>query len=157
MKTYSFTSGPRIKVTVEGKGDTLTRTLLGHHNGFVCEISDELSEEATRAIYSWLLSYSQGSQPIVRLPIKAEDLPPFTEKVLEKMQKIAFGSVESYTSLAKKAGSPKAARAVGNICRANLFPLFIPCHRVRCEDGTFGGFAFGLKMKEELLRYEKAI
>ena len=157
MKTYSLPSGPHIKVKVEGKGNTLTKALLSHHTSFACEIADDLSEETTKEIYAWLLSYSQGSQPTTDLTFKAQDLPPFTEKVLQKMQLIAFGSLESYMSLAKKAGSPRAARAVGNICRANLFPLFIPCHRVVCEDRSLGGFAYGLPMKKELLRFEKAI
>lgn len=157
MKTYSLPSGPHIKVKVEGNADTLSRVLLSHHTSFACEIADEISEERSKAIYAWLVSYSQGSQPTTDLTFKGQDLPPFTEKVLEKMQLIAFGSLDSYMSLAKKAGSPRAARAVGNICRANLFPLFIPCHRVVAEDGSLGGFAYGLPMKKEILRFEKAI
>ena len=73
------------------------------------------------------------------------------------MALISFGSFESYSGLAKRVGSPKAARAVGNICRGNPFPLLIPCHRVISADGSIGGFAYGTKMKQELLQFEKSI
>lgn len=157
MKTYSFPSGPSIKVHIEGSGDTLSKVTLIPHNGFSCEMDERLSKTAQEFIINWLLSYSKGEEPKYDLPISLAHYPEFTQKVLRAMSSIPLGRVESYSGLAKIVNSPKAARAVGNICRDNLFPLFIPCHRVRCSDGTLGGFAFGLAMKEALLRFERAI
>ena len=150
MHTYSFISGPHIKVTI------LNKVQLSHSNCFCCEISKDLSEKMTKDLYLWLLAYSQKKETLIPL-LDLDTFPSFTKKVLEQMALIPLGSFESYSGLAKKAGSPKAARAVGNICRGNPFPLFIPCHRVLSADGSIGGFAYGTKMKQEILEFEKFI
>ena len=78
----------------------------------------------------------------------------FKEKVLEVVKNIPKGKTMTYSEVAKKAGSPKAYRAVGNILNKNYNPL-IPCHRVIRSDGSIGGYNRGSKKKEELLRKEK--
>ncbi len=78
----------------------------------------------------------------------------FTRRVLAVCAKIRPGSVMTYAELARAAGRPNAARAVGQVMRHNRFPLFIPCHRVVCSDFRLGGFSGGLKMKEFLLERE---
>ena len=37
---------------------------------------------------------------------------------------------------------------------ANPIPVLIPCHRVLRSDGSLGGYAFGLPIKERLLDRE---
>ena len=54
-----------------------------------------------------------------------------------------------------------AARAVGQACGANPFPLVVPCHRVIATGGGLGGFArhgggFLLDVKRWLLAHEFA-
>ncbi|HZU94674.1 MAG TPA: MGMT family protein, partial [Microbacterium sp.] len=49
-----------------------------------------------------------------------------------------------------------AVRAAASICARNAPALFVPCHRVLRTDGTFGGFAWGLDVKERLLAREAA-
>jgi len=47
---------------------------------------------------------------------------------------------------------------VGNILnRHGGMDKGVPCHRVVRSDGTVGGYAWGTKRKEKLLRKEKAI
>ncbi len=53
----------------------------------------------------------------------------FTSKVLKVVGAIPNGSVLSYQMVARKAGRPNAARAVGSIMKRNYDPA-IPCHRV---------------------------
>lgn len=53
----------------------------------------------------------------------------FTEKVLGVVRRIPKGKVMTYGEVAKGAGSPRAARAVGSILKQNFDPA-IPCHRV---------------------------
>jgi O-6-methylguanine DNA methyltransferase len=156
METYSFTSGPHIKVTILSKGFSLDKVLLSHSDHLSCEIPYNLDDLLKKELYSWLMAYSQG-KPTQILNLKPNTSTLFTKRVLEEMALIPLGSFESYSGLAKKAGSERAARAVGNICRANPFPLFIPCHRVRSADGSLGGFAYGTKMKQEILQFENAI
>lgn len=76
-------------------------------------------------------------------------------KVLEIVKNIPEGKTMTYSEVAKKAGSPKAYRAVGNILNKNYDPL-IPCHRVIRSDGSIGGYNRGRKKKEELLKKERA-
>lgn len=88
----------------------------------------------------------------------------FTRQVLEVVGFIPRGKVMTYSQVAKRAGSPKAYRAVGTILRANFrdtqnqLPLAdfkpIPCHRVIRSDGFVGEYALGIKKKETLLEKE---
>lgn len=79
----------------------------------------------------------------------------FTTKVYAVVAKIPKGSVLTYKEVAKKAGNPKAFRAVGNILNKNYNPD-IPCHRVIRSDGKTGGYNRGAKNKAEILKREKS-
>ena len=80
----------------------------------------------------------------------------FQRRVLKQCRLIPYGRTMSYGELAAKAGSPRAARAVGNCMAANNIPLLIPCHRVVCSDGRLGSFSApgGTSMKRRLLAME---
>lgn len=77
----------------------------------------------------------------------------FSEKVYSVVAKIPKGQVLTYKQVAKKAGSPLAFRAVGNILNKNYNPN-IPCHRVVRSDGKIGGYNRGAKRKKEILNRE---
>lgn len=85
----------------------------------------------------------------------------FSKKVIEIVKKIPRGEVLTYKEVAKKAGNPKAARAVGNILNSyyrlcvKKGSKTIPCHRVVRSDGKPGGYVLGEKKKKELLKKEK--
>ena len=85
------------------------------------------------------------------------DVSPFAQKVLKTCMKIPLGQTITYAQLAKKAGFPKAARAVGSVLAKNKLPLIIPCHRVVRADGKIGNFSApgGTKVKKRMLDYEK--
>jgi len=55
------------------------------------------------------------------------------------VSRIPRGQVLTYTAVARRAGNPRAARAVGAIMRANQ-DLHVPCHRVVRSDGTLGEY-----------------
>jgi len=82
----------------------------------------------------------------------------FGEKVHEIVQKIPKGNVLSYAQVAKLAGSPGAARAVGTLMRKNNNPK-TPCHRVIKSDGTAGQYnrAGGTATKIKRLQAEGVI
>lgn len=77
----------------------------------------------------------------------------FVKSVYEVVKNIPKGKVMTYKEVAKKAGSIKASRAVGNILNKN-FDLKIPCHRVVRSDGSIGGYNRGLSNKIKILRKE---
>lgn len=110
---------------------------------------------AKRALIEWFEGFFLGKPSSFPLPLYRGDLTPFTRQVLEQLQKIPRGQTLSYADVAANVGNEKSARAVGNICRDNPFPLLIPCHRVIRRDGSLGGFAYGLKMKQMLLNMER--
>ena len=80
----------------------------------------------------------------------------FKEKVFEVVRKIPKGKTLTYKEVARKAGSEKAFRAVGNILNTNYDPK-IPCHRVVRSDGKTGGYNRGERLKKEILKKEGAI
>lgn len=83
---------------------------------------------------------------------------PFQRRVWAAISAIPAGQTRSYGELAKQLGS--AARAVGQACGANPYPLIVPCHRVTSAQGL-GGFAHTsagwlLETKRWLLHHEGA-
>ncbi|HEX5727910.1 methylated-DNA--[protein]-cysteine S-methyltransferase [Microbacterium sp.] len=62
----------------------------------------------------------------------------------------------SYAEFATALGQPSAVRAAASICARNAPALFVPCHRVLRSDGSLGGFAWGLPVKQSLLAREAA-
>jgi O-6-methylguanine DNA methyltransferase len=63
----------------------------------------------------------------------------FERDVLVTTFRIPKGKVSTYKRIAEKIGRPKAYRAVANALHKNpLWPV-VPCHRVVCSDGSFGG------------------
>lgn len=81
----------------------------------------------------------------------------FAIKVYKAVLSIPIGEVRSYKWVAKKAGRPRAFRAVGQILKHNPWPLFIPCHRVVKADNKLGGYVWGPKEKKQILNLEKEI
>jgi O-6-methylguanine DNA methyltransferase len=80
---------------------------------------------------------------------------PFQKKVWSALARIPYGRTRSYRDIARAIGHPQAFRAVGNANGRNSIPLIIPCHRVIASDGGLGGFGHGLKVKKQLLDFEK--
>ncbi len=81
----------------------------------------------------------------------------FIERVHAVVAKIPRGSMMTYAAVAKKAGSPGAARAVGTLMAKNYDPK-IPCHRVIRSDGKIGNYnRGGPKKKRALLIKEGAL
>ena len=79
----------------------------------------------------------------------------FQKKVWSALLKIPYGQTRSYKEIAQAIGHPKAFRAVGNANGQNSIPLIIPCHRVKESNGGLGGYGHGVKVKRQLLDFEK--
>ena len=75
----------------------------------------------------------------------------------EVVRAIPEGSVLTYAEVARRAGSPGAARAVGSIMSKNYDPR-VPCHRVVRSDGALGDYNRGGRdAKKALLEKEGAL
>jgi O-6-methylguanine DNA methyltransferase len=101
--------------------------------------------------------------------IKIDRGTAFQRAVWAEIAKIKFGETMTYSEIAEKVGRSKAVRAVGTACGKNPWPYpehaeialdglrsedYVPCHRVLGKTGL-GGYAFGLKRKIALLKFEK--
>jgi O-6-methylguanine DNA methyltransferase len=76
--------------------------------------------------------------------------PEFAVRVLSAVRRIPPGQVATYGDIARLAGRPRAARAVGNIMRGCRRPD-VPCHRVIAAGGRLGGYGGSEAMKRSLL------
>jgi AraC family transcriptional regulator, regulatory protein of adaptative response / methylated-DNA-[protein]-cysteine methyltransferase len=94
---------------------------------------------------------------------RLDDLPidvhgtEFQERVWRELRTIPYGSTRSYGEVARAIGQPGAVRAVAQACGSNHVALVIPCHRVIREDGTLGGYRWGLERKAAILAHERGL
>jgi AraC family transcriptional regulator, regulatory protein of adaptative response / methylated-DNA-[protein]-cysteine methyltransferase len=79
----------------------------------------------------------------------------FQRRVWTYLQTIPFGATQSYSQVAKGIGQPRATRAVARACATNPVAVVIPCHRVVREDGSMGGYRWGIERKKALLGMEQ--
>lgn len=100
-----------------------------------------------------LLAFLQGRGGCPDAPVDLSGIKGFTRRVLVAARAIPPGETITYGELARRAGSPRAGRAAGQVMARNPVPLLIPCHRVVAASGP-GGYAGGLAMKARLLALE---
>lgn len=77
-----------------------------------------------------------------------------SEKVYLQLLKVPKGKVTTYGELAKSVGLKNGQRAIGRILNKNALPVIIPCHRVILSSGKIGGYAWGEKVKTNMLSKE---
>ncbi|WP_420638735.1 methylated-DNA--[protein]-cysteine S-methyltransferase [Candidatus Poriferisocius sp.] len=80
----------------------------------------------------------------------------FYRRVLDTLIGVAYGTTVSYGELARLAGAPRAARAVGTAMSTNPIPLIVPCHRVVRSDGSVGEYGGRPEVKSWLLEHERS-
>jgi len=75
------------------------------------------------------------------------------DKIYLLTKQIPKGKVATYGQLAKLAGKPKAARAVGLFMKTNPNAPTVPCHRVVAVDGSLTGYSAreGIVTKKKML------
>jgi methylated-DNA-protein-cysteine methyltransferase related protein len=81
---------------------------------------------------------------------KPPSVTSFRRRVLSIVRAIPPGRVATYGDVARLAGVPRAARAVGNILRTSDDPS-LPAHRVTGADGRVGGYGSSPHLKRQLL------
>jgi AraC family transcriptional regulator, regulatory protein of adaptative response / methylated-DNA-[protein]-cysteine methyltransferase len=78
----------------------------------------------------------------------------FEVRVWETLLKVPMGRAVTYSDIAAKIHSPKAARAVGAAVGKNPMAFVVPCHRVIGKDGNLTGYHWGLTRKRAMLGWE---
>ncbi|HEV8460439.1 MAG TPA: methylated-DNA--[protein]-cysteine S-methyltransferase [Gaiellaceae bacterium] len=97
--------------------------------------------------------YFDGKRREFDLPLDLR-VAPFYADVLRELAQVPYGHTDTYGALAKRAGKPKAARAVGTVMNRNPIPIVLPCHRIVGANGALTGYAGGLDVKRHLLQLE---
>jgi AraC family transcriptional regulator of adaptative response/methylated-DNA-[protein]-cysteine methyltransferase len=90
--------------------------------------------------------------PLPPLDIRAT---AFQWRVWQALQHIPRGETRSYSDIANEIGQPGAVRAIANACGRNRLAVVVPCHRVIREDGSLGGYRWGIERKRTLLAREQ--
>ncbi len=91
-----------------------------------------LGQQIENALHTYFATQNMPSH----IPQKPQGTP-FQQKVWHALQHIPTGNTLTYGHIAQHLNT--SPRAVGNACRANPIPLFVPCHRVVAAHGI-GGF-----------------
>ncbi|MGC1647876.1 MAG: bifunctional DNA-binding transcriptional regulator/O6-methylguanine-DNA methyltransferase Ada [Candidatus Sulfotelmatobacter sp.] len=108
-------------------------------------------------LQSWvsaLLRHMRGKDADASLPLDIR-ATAFQRRVWAYLQSIPFGATRSYSQVAKGIGRPSAVRAVARACATNPVAVAIPCHRVVRQDGSMGGYRWGIERKKTLLELEQ--
>ncbi len=118
------------------------------------DVTDSATPLLCRAV-AQLQDYFAGSGQSFSLPLHITGTD-FQMLVWQQLMRIPYGHTCSYKELAAAVGRPRAFRAVAQACHANPLCVLIPCHRVLAADGSAGGFAAGVHIKQELLALERS-
>ena len=145
-----------------GRGRLLERLTFGHANPQRALNYLPADEVADARVTNWwpdlvdrLVAYASGGRDDFRdVEISCEHLTPFQTKVVAACRAIPYGEKRSYGEVAELAGSPRAARAVGNVMANNRLAIVVPCHRVIAAGGAPGGYSAGEGVRTKLRMLE---
>ena len=160
---YSYFDSPLLKkvfVASTDKGVCMV-DFLKSEKAFLKSLKEQfpgeiiLDHRKNKEVLSQLKKYLKGQLKRFDCPLDFKGTL-FQKRVWSELAKIPYGQTRSYKDIAQAIGHPKAFRAVGNANGSNPLPLIIPCHRVIESNGGLGGFGHGLKVKRQLLDFEKA-
>ena len=135
------------------------KIFIAEKNGFITHVTfkdipaEQKETDLIKKTYLELTEYFNGERQIFDIPISPEGTP-FQKIVWDELKKIPYGKTAAYKDIAKRIGNEKACRAVGMANNKNPIAIIIPCHRVIGSNGKLTGYAFGLNIKEKLLKLE---
>lgn len=100
-----------------------------------------------------LQEYFNHKRQLFELPLLINGTE-FQNKVWKALLTIPYGKVCSYQDIARKVQNERAVRAVGGANNGNKIGIIIPCHRVIGKNNCLIGYAAGIDLKSELLKFE---
>ena len=137
-------------VRITGDGDHITAIRIEPGNAEDIAPATEPLRKAIEQLRQWF----SGERHAFDLPL----LPAATPRgraLRDGMIGIGYGDTLSYGALSRQLGS--SARAMGQACAHNPFPIVVPCHRVLNADGSLGAYSGGSgpTTKQWLLDHEQ--
>ena len=142
---------PRMRVAIHIEDERLTGIRYLPPETPLMAPKGELAERAVLQIERYL---GDPDAPF-DLPLAVRG-SAFQRDVWRQISAIPRGRTRTYGDLARRIGGE--ARAVGQACGDNPFPIVVPCHRVVAADGL-GGFShhvdgYLMEAKKWLLKHE---
>ncbi|WP_184087692.1 methylated-DNA--[protein]-cysteine S-methyltransferase [Sphingomonas xinjiangensis] len=112
------------------------------------------SAAAVRLAVEQIAAWFAGDRDSFDVPL-APARTPRGEVLRQGLIDVGYGDTLSYGALAQRLGS--SARAIGQLCARNPFPLIVPCHRVLGSGGALGHYSAGdgTPTKSWLLEHER--
>lgn len=135
--------------------------IIGHARAVESiEIGSAMTEEiqplhgAVAVAADQMRAWFAGELRIFDLPL-VPSATPRGQALRNAMIAIPYGRTMSYGKLARTIGS--SARAIGQACARNPFPIVVPCHRVLDASGSLGRYSAGAgpTTKSWLLDHER--
>lgn len=136
-------------VLVEAEGGVLTGVRIGRDG------PDSSAEPILREAVAQIRAYFAGgltSFDLALAPAESERGPELRAAIC----RVGFGETATYGDIAGRTGA--SARAIGQACATNRFPIVVPCHRVLPSGGGLGYYSAGdgPATKVWLLKHERA-
>lgn len=157
MQYYDYYQSPRGRILLVADDKALTGVyFLGqkYQPSIEPEWKRDERHAPLRQAKRELQEYFNGKR--TRFTIKlALQGTPFQRAVWKAIAGVGFGKTIPYAELARRAGRPGSARAVGAATGRNPIGIIVPCHRIVGSNGTLTGYAGGLAKKRALLALER--
>lgn len=136
-------------ITIEEQNDFIVRVSIGKEdsdgNNFVLSLCEKQ-----------LLEYLDGVRKDFDVPILLNGTV-FQKACWNELLKIEYGKTVSYSDVATAIHNPNAVRAVGQAIHNNPIAILVPCHRVIGKNKKMVGYAYGIDIKEKLLKIERDV
>ena len=158
MIRYARIPTPLGPLLATAEGNKLTGLYFEggrHAPGISPTWQEDPSHAPLRRCAGQVAAYLEGKREQFDLPL-APSGTPFQQRVWNEIARIPYGATITYAELAKRAGSPRSARAAGAATGRNPLSIIVPCHRVVGSSGSLTGYAGGFERKRRLLALEGA-
>lgn len=143
-----------VSILIGGSNAQLLEDLQARFPGTHLMRDDAETGAFVKAVTDFVENPSHG---LAELPLDIRGTE-FQKRVWKFLLDIPVGQTSTYTEIAKKIGSPKAIRAVGNACSINNLAFAVPCHRVLHKDGSLsGGYHWGDDRQREMINREAGL
>lgn len=109
-----------------------------------------LDPAASAGTISSLFAGTKPAEPVPVVLIGTD----FEVRVWRLLTRIPPGHAASYSDIASRVCSQRAARAVGAAVGRNPLAFVVPCHRVLRADGGLGGYHWNVTRKRALIGWE---
>jgi methylated-DNA-[protein]-cysteine S-methyltransferase len=154
VTNYTYLDSPVGTLLITGDAGGVTGVYLPPHEPPAADWREDATalDDAVRQ----LRAYFDGGLRRFDLSLSPTG-SAFQQRVWRELTSINYAETISYGELARRVGTPRAARAVGAANGRNPISIVIPCHRVIGADGSLTGYGGGLAAKQILLEHEQRV